>query len=208
MTRPASSTSLQRSFVIVLLASLQAACTTSERDRTLAAAPDSQVAAELEAAAPAAGVDRDTVEAASESWTAGRTAVEREPVGVATLQEVRAARHDDFDRVVFVFAGGAPSYTIEYVDRPVRACGSGDTVELAGDGWLSVTFNPARAHTEAGEATITERDMRPGLPVVKQLRVTCDFEAYVTWVLGVGSPNRYRVMELHDPLRLVVDIAH
>jgi len=30
----------------------------------------------------------------------------------------------------------------------------------------------------------------------------------VTWVLAVQSPNRYRVLELEDPARLVIDVRH
>jgi len=43
---------------------------------------------------------------------------------------------------------------------------------------------------------------------VKELISTCDFEAEVEWVAGVASPNRYRVLELRNPTRLVVDIKH
>ncbi|MBA2379226.1 MAG: hypothetical protein H0V76_06600, partial [Blastocatellia bacterium] len=53
---------------------------------------------------------------------------------VATLREVRSARHETYDRIVFEFAGSEmPTYHIEYIDKPVRACGSGDVVPLAGD---------------------------------------------------------------------------
>ncbi|MBA4159064.1 MAG: hypothetical protein H0X65_16535, partial [Gemmatimonadetes bacterium] len=45
-------------------------------------------------------------------------------------------------------------------------------------------------------------------PVLKQLTLICDFEAQVEWVLGVSSPNRFRVIELHEPARLVVDVRH
>ncbi len=128
---------------------------------------------------------------------------------VATLREVRSARHEAYDRVVFEFAGNEmPTYYIEYIDKPVRACGSGDVVPLAGDGWLEVRFSDARAHTPEGQPTITDRTRSPNLPIVKDLRITCDFEAEVTWVAGVASPNRYRVLELKAPTRLVVDIKH
>jgi hypothetical protein len=41
-----------------------------------------------------------------------------------------------------------------------------------------------------------------------ELELTCDFEAVVTWVLGLESPNRYQVRELSNPPRLVVDVRH
>lgn len=125
------------------------------------------------------------------------------------LKEVRTASHPTFDRVVFEFEGKAiPGYRLEYVDKPVRHCGSGDAVEVAGDGWLSVTFTPAQAHTDAGEATVQERERRLNLRVLKEAESICDFEGEVAWLLGVASPNRYRVIELADPARLVVDIKH
>jgi hypothetical protein len=101
-----------------------------------------------------------------------------------------------------------PSYHIEYIDSPVRQCGSGEAVEIAGDAWLAIRVEPANAHTEAGQPTIEERVQRPELEVLRELRMTCDFEAQVVWVLGVSTPNQYRVMELIDPTRLVVDVSH
>lgn len=141
--------------------------------------------------------------------TAGIVDVERPAARVATLREVRVAEHDGFDRVVFEFEGpDLPGHHVEYVDRPVRRCGSGLVAELAGDGWLEVRMSPVRAHTEQGEPTVQERERRPGLPVLLEIELTCDFEAVVTWVLGVSSPNRYRAVELDDPPRLVIDVRH
>src|SRR5690606_16011655 len=68
-------------------------------------------------------------------WTAGVTRRERQLSGVAVLTAFRLARNDTFDRAVFEFEDDLPSYHIEYVDRPIFHCGSGDVVELAGDGW-------------------------------------------------------------------------
>ena len=101
-----------------------------------------------------------------------------------------------------------PGYHIAYIDRPVRSCGSGEVVPLPGDGWLEVRMQPAAAHTEAGEPTIARRVHPLTLPNLKQLSLTCDFEADVTWVAGVLSPNDFRVSELKGPSRLVVDIRH
>ncbi|CAN5816325.1 hypothetical protein BH23GEM6_BH23GEM6_08200 [soil metagenome] len=168
--------------------------------------------------APAAEVRWDTIPdgepvtispSTQTEWTAGRTEVTREPDSVATLQEIRTARNEGFDRVVFVFQGGRlPSYTVEYIDRPIRECGSGNVAEVDGDGWLSVHFTPARAHTDQGQATITQRNQRHQLPVIRHVRSICDFEAHLEWVIGTGSPNRYRVLELSEPARVVVDIRH
>ena len=142
-------------------------------------------------------------------WTAGVTEVPRGSARPATLRAVRTARNEGWDRVVFEFDGASvPGYRVEYVDRPVTRCGSGDATQVAGQGWLEVRITPAQAHTDAGRATVAERERRLSLPVLKELEQTCDFEGDVTWVLGVASPNRYRVSELTGPARLVVDVRH
>lgn len=144
-----------------------------------------------------------------ESWTAGIVSRDHSVTGVATLRAVRTGLHDDFDRVVFEFEGTElPGYHLEYIDKPVRQCGSGNVVEVAGDGWLEVRMTPSQAHTEAGEPTISARERMLDMPILKEMELTCDFEAYVTWVLGTSSPNRYRITELSDPARLVVDVRH
>jgi hypothetical protein len=110
--------------------------------------------------------------------------------------------------VVFEFEGSAvPGYRIGYQDRPVQ-CGSGEPVEVAGGAWLQVQLLPAQAHTEAGEPTVQQRERHLALPVLKELESTCDFEADVTWVLGLASRRPYRVQELASPARLVVDVGH
>jgi hypothetical protein len=165
-------------------------------------------------AAPAPSAPAPSPEPADEplddfEGTAGIVSRPRHGAALAILSDVRAATHAGFDRVVFEFEGeSVPGYHVEYVDKPVRDCGSGEAVRVAGDGWLEVRLQPAQAHDDTGSPTITNRDRTLGLPNLKQIRATCDFEADVTWVLGVGSPNRYRVLELGSPARLVVDVKH
>lgn len=139
-------------------------------------------------------------------WTAGVVKQKREGLAPVTLRAVREARNEGFDRVVFEFAGTqVPGYQLEYVDKPIIKCGSGDPTEVAGQSWLQVRLTPAQAH-ESGQVTITERERKASLPVIQELELTCDFEGEVVWVLGNARPNKYRVMELREPTRLVVDV--
>ena len=155
--------------------------------------------------------DEPSIAFPADSGTAGITAQPRSGMEPAILRAVRTASHPEFDRVVFDFGGGAiPGYHIEYIDRPVIQCGSGEPMEVAGDGWLRVRLEPARAHEFRDDTlavvTVAERNRRLTLPNLRQLVLTCDFEAQVEWVLGLESPTRYRVMELREPSRLVVDV--
>lgn len=144
-------------------------------------------------------------------WTAGVTERSRSGMRPVTIRAVRSARNAAWDRTVWEFAGDSlPGYHMEYVDRPVRRCGSGATAQVAGQGWLEVRLQPARGHDDAGRSTLlpVHRSRTVNFPVLRQVEQTCDFEAVATWVLGVAAPNRYRVLELRDPARLVVDVRH
>lgn len=179
-------------------------CAPQDRDR--------EAVREVEEAPPAAewpdtSRNVSTLRDHDSSWTI--RAIEKEGSRVATLMEVRTASHGEYDRIVFEFAGEQrPGYRIEYVDRPVRQCGSGDTVPLAGDAWLSLRFYPANAHTEEGRPTVLEREREWSDPAtnLKALKLICDFEAVTEWFAGVGHPGQFRVLELSSPARIAVDV--
>lgn len=138
--------------------------------------------------------------------SAGATSTAAEP---PILRAVRVGKHPGLDRLVFEFDGaGLPAWHVEYVDRPVRDCGSGDPVHVAGDAWLQVRFNGAHAHTPEGAPTSGPRRRAIGLTVLRELVRICDFEAEVTWVAGLARPNPYTARVLAGPSRLVIDIAH
>ena len=125
----------------------------------------------------------------------------------ALLRAVETSSGPGYDRVVFEFAGDSvPGYHVEYMTAPVRRCGSGNPVALAGAGRLVVRFEPARAHDERGNPSPAERERATGLPALKDMKLVCDFEGQVEWVLGVAAAAPYRVSETTAPARLVVDI--
>ncbi len=189
---------------LLLLACLLAACADApaEAPAPPAPAPPTPVDSAV-APAPSANAVPDSSE-----WTVGIVDLGASGEGTAVLADVRAAAHGGYDRVVFEFEATRPAVHVEYVDRPVRACGSGEVVALPGDGWLLVRFSGARAHTEAGEATVdpTTRDL--GLPTALALARTCDFEGEVSWVVAASSPEPVRVTALDGPPRLAVDLRH
>lgn len=156
------------------------------------------------------GEQEDETSAAGEfEGTTGVTEKRRDGSAPVVLREVRSARHEGFDRVVFEFDGDAPpGYRVAPTDGPVRQCGSGRAVALAGDARLHVRLRPAHAHDERGEPTVKERARRLSLPKLKELKLICDFEADVEWALGLASATSYRVVELRDPSRIVVDVKH
>jgi hypothetical protein len=81
-------------------------------------------------------------------------------------------------------------------------------VSVTGAGRLVVRFQPARAHDERGNPTLVERDRTPALSGVKEMKLVCDFEGQVEWVIGVAAAGPYRVLETAGPGRLVLDVRH
>lgn len=146
------------------------------------------------------------------AWTIGivssPSTVER---GVAVLSALRAGKHPGYERITLELSGegtGFPAYTASYIDKPLHECGSGDQIFPVGDAWLEVRMEPLDAHTQEGQPTIPHRPRElPGLSNVKQVYVTCDFEAVTTLVFAVGYPGRFRAFTLDAPRRVVVDIA-
>ena len=61
----------------------------------------------------------------------------------ALLTDAKAARHEGYDRVVFVFRNAVPGYDVRYVERPIVQDGSGDPVDVGGAYVLRVRMDNA-----------------------------------------------------------------
>jgi hypothetical protein len=133
---------------------------------------------------------------------------------VAYLTTVRAGRHPGFDRVVWTFDGPTPAYRVGYVERPITEDGSGRRVEVEGDAVLQIILTPASGTDLTGEELRQVYEgprritaTRFGTTVVREIVETGDFEATLSWVVGVDRLAPFAVFELSNPTRVVVDIA-
>ena len=123
-----------------------------------------------------------------------------------TLVDVRAGRHAGFDRVVFEFRGAVPATRhIRYVDQLVQD-GSGEPVSVAGGADLEVVFEGVNAHDDRGRSTVSPRRFSPGFTALKEVAQVGDFEAVVTYGLGVDRRRPLAVSTLSNPSRLVIDL--
>ena len=123
-----------------------------------------------------------------------------------TLTDVRAGGHTGFDRVVFEFKGAVPEHRVRYVDQLVQD-GSGRPVSVAGAADLEVVFHGANAHEQDGTPTISPRRFSTGLTAVKEVAQIGDFEAVVTYGIGVDRKRPLKVSTLSNPSRLVIDVS-
>lgn len=148
---------------------------------------------------------------ADSAWTVGsvsRPSTVR--TGIPLIADLRTGTHDGYDRVTVELEDaegeGFPGYHVEYIDRPLRECGSGRQIQPVGDGWLELRLEPARAHTEAGESTLAGNEIPVDGALLRRIYRTCDFEGVVTLVLASASPEPFRAFTLDDPRRVVVDV--
>lgn len=147
-------------------------------------------------------------------WTSGK--LNRQPPPGApsrTIAGVELSSEEGFDRFLIQFESDArefPGYNLEWVTSVEDCAASPAEVayETSGSAFLRLRISGARGHGDDGRGT-TGRKIRKGeSPNLKQLLQTCDFEGRVTWVFDLDATTPYRVMELDDPARLVVDVQH
>lgn len=120
------------------------------------------------------------------------------------LVAVRAASHAGFDRVVWQFKGGLPATRLTEFVPTLLGDGSGLPIRIAGDAILQVTMFDAIAH-DPNTATAPAR-LVVGLPNVIEVVRSGDFEAHVTYGVGLAKRQAFRLFTLTNPSRVVLDV--
>lgn len=130
----------------------------------------------------------------------------------ALLTDVRAARHEGYDRIVFEFRNVLPGYDVRYVSRPIRQDASGRIVAIAGSSVVRIRMeNALDADLGKASAPLTytgPRRFTPGTPEVVELVRSGGFEGVLTWVAGLQDRVDFRVTTLDAPPRLIVDFRN
>jgi hypothetical protein len=192
---------MPRRFAAVALALIALAACQAGQD------PAVDITTTTEATVPGAPATTSTTIAAG----FGTSAISAKSDGRGLLTAVRAAHHPGFDRVVFEFEGALPGYSVGYVDKPITEDGSGEPVEVPGDSVLQVRMEPASgADLSSAELRITyngPKRLTPSTEAVTEVVRTGDFEAVLTWVIGVKGKPGFRVNTESEPNRLVIEIA-
>ncbi len=122
------------------------------------------------------------------------------------LKRIWGAALVGFDRVVFEFDGPLPSQRdVSYVTE-ILGDASGLPVPIIGKALLSVSFSSATAHDEGGNIFTDERTTL-GLPNVIQVVRSGDFEAVLSFGIGLAKKQQFNVFTLTNPSRVAIDIA-
>ena len=148
---------------------------------------------------------------------AGMDPVEGEPgaEGITLLERVAVGRHEGFDRVVFQFRNHVPGYRVEYVEPPLKEDGSGNVVRIKGNAFVVIRMEQASGF----DLTVPEGELvytgprridgaQAGTSVVREVVRTGDFEAVLTWAVGLEDRVDFRVLTASSPARLIVDFRN
>jgi hypothetical protein len=123
-----------------------------------------------------------------------------------TLVAIRAAHHPGFDRLVFEFSGGLPKeYGTRYVSQ-VIADGSGKVMHIPGSAFLRVRFFAANGHDSNGNRSYGPAARSYALPGMIRVSNAGDFEAVLSFGVGVAKREPFHTFTLANPSRYVIDL--
>ena len=134
------------------------------------------------------------------------------------LVDVRVGAHNGYDRVVFEFDepdpnpagnGGIPYFQIKTAKPPFTEDPSDLPVEVEGEAFARIVFQGASGYDFDGNATYDgPRRLTPGFGTLTDVVESGDFEATMTWTLGLSRTTCWEIQELSNPTRLVIDFHH
>ena len=122
--------------------------------------------------------------------------------------DLRVGEHQRFDRVVIDLDGKVPGYDVRYV-RKLAYDGSGRHVPLKGRKFIAIALTPAKAHGRHGHNVYQGPSLEQyDFPTLRGVAFTGDFEGYVSFGLSLRQRADFRVLVLHKPNRIVIDLHH
>ena len=115
------------------------------------------------------------------------------------LSKIRVAKNKGFDRMVFEYQGRLNSYSFYYLESDHNA--EGEKITIAGKVFMNIDLygHPCKS-TDYPEGKLK-------LPMLQEI-TGGEFEGDVQLTIGLSSDNLYRVRELKNPARLVIDFKH
>jgi hypothetical protein len=127
--------------------------------------------------------------------------------GVSVLKAIRTGRHGSYERLVLEFTASYGEAKVRYVPV-VRKDPSDKVVPMQGLSFLEVVVHGAVANWQATPTPYAGPSMvATGYPTLKQVSISGDFEAVLSFGVGLGRTAGFRVTRLRSPDRLVVDVA-
>ena len=173
-----------------------AASTTATPTRTATAAPTT--------APPSATVAPPSASPVGSTSAACPTLTGGSQIAGPLVAALRAAHNPGIDRLVLEFTGTVvPPYEIKAASTFTAP--SGLAIPVDGNAFFSVRAG-GQAHTNAGQRSYPQADpYRPGLPLIREVKLVTDFEGAVIFGVGVERAVCPTLLVLASPPRIVLD---
>lgn len=213
--------------ILFTFASLTAAGCAPERTADSTDAPSQSVEQSAEPSAPEEGQsegseaesgsesegdsteDSRAADQAAEGWTLGPES--RAPSFSADdhilITGMRAGVHEGFDRLVVDFAGsGDLGWDARWVGQPIEQ-GRGERLDIEGPAYLDISIRGTSfPQTDADYEVYYDDHTGPSAGGIRSV-YDSSFEGTTHIVIGTDAEAQFRVFQLQDPLRLVVDVS-
>ncbi len=130
--------------------------------------------------------------------------------GYEILCKVRVAKNKGFDRIVYEFAEGKPDYIIQYLPSNIYSSEAGDEkIKIAGKRFLQISLYISSSYGEDMPCELEDApEGKLKFPTIMQVEDAGWFEGIRDYIIGVSAKKSFRVQELSNPSRLVIDLKH
>ncbi len=150
------------------------------------------------------------------SWTFNKiSSVEKFEEILPVSYKMRVSKNKDYDRVVFEFEEKeVPEYMIRYtkppilldashIENPAKPTGD-EIINVKGKAFVFIIFALSFEVTKTGAKFPAEQNF----PVLQDVQPVDWFENFFTFAAGLKAKKAFRVQELSNPTRLVVDFKN
>ncbi|HLA96424.1 MAG TPA: hypothetical protein VK612_11940 [Pyrinomonadaceae bacterium] len=142
-------------------------------------------------------------------WTTGEFSRVGGYAGTGGLCQIKIAKNKGFDRVVFQFSSEGDYYIIHYLQGKTYSTEAGDEkLKIAGSAVIQVGLYGMYKVDDPPCVLDEYSSGKLNLPSVLQVKEGDWFEGTRDFHIGINVKKQFRVMELTDPARLVIDIKH
>lgn len=150
------------------------------------------------------------------NWTFGKVSSrEKDDEILPVSYKMRVSKNKGFDRIVFEFAEReVPEYAVYYTKPPVTLDANhlenpakpaqDEIIQINGKAFILITFALSFEVTKTGAKFPAEQFF----PVLQDFQPVDWFENSFTFAAGLKAKKAFRVQELSNPARLVVDFKH
>lgn len=119
------------------------------------------------------------------------------------FSEARAGKQTGFERITFEFKGAIPSYSIEYVNA-FNATGE-EPVKIAGKSFIDIVFRSLPMDEEGTKTLKNYPQGKLKFKLLQEIKLYEYFEGDCNFAVGLSGKRTFRVTQLQNPNRVVID---